>query len=73
MTRLELLRHFERRFREAGLPSQEARWLLAHALGLEDADLLRGLYKAAPKGIAEQMETSPSQRDNRQPHMPHHA
>lgn len=56
MTRLELLRHFERRFREAGLPSQEARWLLAHALGLEDADLLRGLYKAATKGIAEQME-----------------
>jgi len=56
MTRLELLRQFERRFREAGLPSQEARWLLAHALGLEDSDLLRGLYKAVPKGIAEQME-----------------
>lgn len=56
MTRLELLRAYQRRFREAGLPSQEARWLLAHALGLEDSDLLRGLHEPVPEGVAAQME-----------------
>ncbi|HEU4740011.1 MAG TPA: peptide chain release factor N(5)-glutamine methyltransferase [Meiothermus sp.] len=62
MTRLELLRQFERRFREAGLSSQEARWLLAHALRLEDTDLLRGLHEAVPEGIAEQLEEWLQQR-----------
>lgn len=56
MTRLELLRKFERRFREAGLPPQEARWLLAHALRLRDSDLFRGLREAVPAGVAEKME-----------------
>lgn len=56
MTRLELLRQFERRFHEAGLPSQEARWLLAHALRLEASDLFRELREPVPAGVAEQME-----------------
>ncbi|PZA07371.1 MULTISPECIES: peptide chain release factor N(5)-glutamine methyltransferase [unclassified Meiothermus] len=56
MTRLELLRRFEGRFREAGLPSQEARWLLAHALGLKDDELLHKLHENVPAEIAEQME-----------------